>query len=196
MNPDYRRRQPLQMLVHGKAAKHATGGVFHAFRLKALALRPPLWQSLLHQAPTPWAPFNQPTRHMQLTPVIAIHMSAALAAVATGPVALWARKGRLQRPKLHRAFGYTWVTLMVVTALSAVFIRDFRLPNIAGYTPIHLFIPLALLGLVKAFRALARGQIALHQKLMTRTYINTCLIAGVFTFLPGRYLGQLLWSNF
>lgn len=133
---------------------------------------------------------------MQLTPVIAIHMSAALAAVATGPVALWARKGRLQRPKLHRAFGYAWVTLMVVTALSAVFIRDFRLPNIAGYTPIHLFIPLALLGLVKAFRALARGQIALHQKLMTRTYINTCLIAGVFTFLPGRYLGQLLWSNF
>ena len=133
---------------------------------------------------------------MQLTPIIAIHMSAALAAVATGPVVLWARKGRLQRPRLHRAFGYAWVTLMVVTALSAVFIRDFRLPNIAGYTPIHLFIPLALLGLIRAFQALAKGQIALHQKLMTRTYINACLVAGAFTFLPGRYLGQLLWSNF
>ena len=133
---------------------------------------------------------------MNLSPLIAIHMSAALAAVALGPVALWARKGAVQRPRLHRAFGYAWVTLMVVTALSALFIRDFRLPNIAGYTPIHLFIPWALLGLARAFQALARGQIGLHQKLMTRTYINACLLAGAFTLLPGRYLGQLLWTNF
>ncbi|HYF41758.1 MAG TPA: DUF2306 domain-containing protein, partial [Ramlibacter sp.] len=50
---------------------------------------------------------------MQLTPLIAIHLSAALGAIATGPVALWARKGRVQRPRLHRAFGYAWVTLML-----------------------------------------------------------------------------------
>lgn len=133
---------------------------------------------------------------MQLTPIIAIHMTAALAAITCGPVVLWARKGRVQRPRLHRALGYAWVTLMVVTALSAIFIRDFRLPNIAGYTPIHLFIPLTLFGLIKAFRALAKGQIALHQKLMTSTYISACLVAGAFTLVPGRYLGQMLWSNF
>ena len=40
---------------------------------------------------------------MQLTPVIAIHMSAALAAAALGPIALWARQGATQRPRLHRA---------------------------------------------------------------------------------------------
>ena len=39
---------------------------------------------------------------MQLTPVIAIHMTAALGALVTGPIALWARKGAAQRPRLHR----------------------------------------------------------------------------------------------
>ena len=81
---------------------------------------------------------------MQLTPVIAIHMTAALAALAIGPVALWAHKGRVQRTHLHRAAGYAWVTLMLATALSALFIRDYLQFDIAGYTWIHLFVPLTL----------------------------------------------------
>ena len=88
---------------------------------------------------------------MQLTPIIAIHMTAALGAIALGPVALWARKGATQRPKLHRAFGYAWVTLMLVTAISALFIRGGRLPNIAGYSPIHLLVPVTLFGLFGSF---------------------------------------------
>ena len=131
---------------------------------------------------------------MQLTPLIAIHLSAALAATAIGPVALWARRGRLQRPRLHRAFGYAWVTLMVVTAVSALFIRDFRLPNLAGYTPIHLLVPVVLIGLLGAFRALAQGRIAAHRKAMTGMYIGACGVAGAFTLLPGRLLGQWLWG--
>src|SRR5437868_13369692 len=82
-----------------------------------------------------------PENAMQLTPLIAVHMSAAIGALATGPVALWARRGRAQRPRLHRAFGYAWVTLMIITAVSALFIRDWKLPNMAGYTPVHLLVP-------------------------------------------------------
>ena len=132
---------------------------------------------------------------MPLTPIIAIHLSAALGALALGPVALWARKGRLQRPRLHRAFGYAWVTLMLATAISAMFIRDFRLPNWAGYTPIHLLVPFTLASLAFAFRALVQGNIRLHSGTMQRTYIGACLIAGAFTLLPGRYLGDLLWHQ-
>ena len=132
---------------------------------------------------------------MQLTPVIAIHMAAAIGAVVLGPVALWTRKGRTQRPKLHRAFGYAWVTLMIVTAVSALFIRDFRLPNLAGYTPIHLLVPATLLSLFGAFWYLARGDIAGHRSTMQKLYLGACLGAGVFTLLPSRYLGQLLWSS-
>lgn len=132
---------------------------------------------------------------MQLTPVIAIHMSAALGALVTGPVALWARRARVQHPKLHRAFGYAWVTLMVVTAVSAMFIRDFSLPNIAGYTPIHILVPVTLAGLFGAFWKLARHDVAGHRFVMQQLYFWACIVAGSFTLLPRRYLGQAVWGG-
>ena len=132
---------------------------------------------------------------MQMSHVIAIHLAAALAAVVTGPVALWARQGRQQHPRLHRAFGYAWVTVMVITAVSAVFIRDHGLPNIAGYTPIHLLVPATLAGLVMAFVRLARGNIGGHRSMMRGLYFAACVLAGAFTLLPQRTLGQLVWGR-
>jgi uncharacterized membrane protein len=131
---------------------------------------------------------------MELTPLIAVHMAAALGALVTGPVALWTRRGTHQRPKLHRAFGYAWVTLMLVTAVSAMFIRDTRLPNVAGFTPIHLLVPVTLVALFGAFWYLARGDIAAHRKTMQRLYFGACVVAGGFTLLPGRSLGRLVWT--
>jgi uncharacterized membrane protein len=107
----------------------------------------------------------------QLSPSILIHLFAALSALAIGPLALWARLGMRQRPRLHRAFGYAWVTLMVATAVSAMFIRTYRIPNIAGYNWIHLFVPLTALGLY------------------------ACIIAGGFALSPGRFLGNLVWGQ-
>jgi len=132
---------------------------------------------------------------MQMTPTIAIHMSAAITAVVLGPFALWARMGRTTRPRLHRALGYAWVTCMIAAALSAVFIRDFQLPNIAGYTPIHLLVPLTFFSLYRAFVYLFQGNFQGHRKTMQWLYVSACLVAGAFTLLPGRYLGNLIWSN-
>lgn len=132
---------------------------------------------------------------MYLTPTTAIHLTAALGALATGPIALWARKGSTQRPRLHRAFGYAWVTLMVITALSAMFIRDYSAPNIAGYTLIHIFVPVSLIGIFGAFYALARRNFVLHRKIMQRVYFGACVAAGAFALLPSRYLGKLVWQQ-
>jgi uncharacterized membrane protein len=132
---------------------------------------------------------------MQLSPVIAVHMTAAIAAVVTGPVALWARRGRTQHPRLHRAFGYAWVTLMIVTAVSALFIRDTFVPNVGGFTWIHLLIPVTLLALFWAFWKLAHHDIARHRQIMQVLYFSACVVAGAFTLLPNRYLGQLLWTQ-
>lgn len=132
---------------------------------------------------------------MQLTPAIAIHLAAALAATALGPFALWTRRGRTQRPRLHRAAGYAWVTLMLATAVSALFIRDFQLPNIDGYTFIHLFVPVTFVGLFGAFWFLARGNVRAHSQTMQRLYVGACLVAGGFTLLPGRYLGNLVFGQ-
>lgn len=138
---------------------------------------------------------------MQLTPLIAVHMTAAIAAVVLGPLALWARRGHAarqthsQRPRLHRAIGYAWVTLMLVTAISAIFIRDFKLPNIAGYTPVHLLVPIVFGSLFLAFRALLRGNVSTHRRVMVWLYVSACLVAGAFTLLPSRYLGGLVWHQ-
>jgi len=132
---------------------------------------------------------------MQFTPTIAVHMTAALTAIVLGPMTMWMRRRTTQHPKLHRALGYAWVTCMVTAAISAIFIRDFTLPNIHGYTPIHLLIPLTLFSLYQAFRFLAQGNIPGHRKSMQWLYVNSCIVAGGFTLLPGRYLGHLLWSE-
>ena len=132
---------------------------------------------------------------MQLTPTIAIHTAAALAALAIGPIAVWARLGATTRPMLHRAAGYAWLTLMLVTALSALFIRDYQLPNVAGYTPIHLFVPYTLFGIASAFWFVYRRNFAKHRQIMQQVYIGACGIAGLFTLLPGRMLGQLVWGQ-
>lgn len=132
---------------------------------------------------------------MQLTPVVAIHLTAAASALVIGPFALWTRLGMRQRPKLHRALGYAWVSMMILAAASSLFLRDFNLPNIAGYTPIHLLVPAMAIGLFLAFRHLARGNISGHRAAMQYTYIAGGVVAGAFTLLPGRLLGRMLWSN-
>jgi uncharacterized membrane protein len=128
-----------------------------------------------------------------LSPQIIIHLAAALAAVVIGPFALWARLTSEQRPKLHRAFGYAWVTLILITSLSAIFIQA-HVPQWGRFSWIHLLIPVTLLGLFGAFWCLAKGNIHGHRKSMLSLYFGACLGAGVFTLLPGRFLGQWIWG--
>jgi uncharacterized membrane protein len=121
-------------------------------------------------------------------------MTAAISATVLGPFAMWARLGMTKRPKLHRAFGYAWVTMMIVTAVSAIFIRSSIGLNWMGFSPIHLLVPLTFFTLFGAFRFLAHGNIVGHRKSMISLYIGACLVAGFFTLVPGRYLGDLLWK--
>ena len=65
---------------------------------------------------------------------------------------------------------------MVVTASSAIFIQGSRGPRFHGYSLIHLLIPIVFAALFGAFWYLARRD-----------------VAGGFTLLPSRYLGDLLW---
>ena len=132
---------------------------------------------------------------MPLTPLIAFHMACAIAATLTGAIALWARRGASPLPWVHRIAGYGFVLLMLATAISALFIRDFKLPNWAGFTPIHLLIPVTLGGLALSFWHLAHRRIAQHRSVMRKLYLGSCVVAGLFTLLPGRLLGNLLWQR-
>jgi uncharacterized membrane protein len=125
-----------------------------------------------------------------LSPIILIHLFAAISATALGPAALLMR-WRTQRPKLHRAFGYAWVTMMLATALSALFIRSEVNPN-GFFSWIHLLIPVTIVSLIAAFWFLAKGNIRGHRLIMMNLYIGACLVAGGFTLMPNRFLSQFI----
>jgi uncharacterized membrane protein len=125
-----------------------------------------------------------------LAPAVLVHLFLAGGALAVGPVALALRKGS----RGHRGIGYAWVTLMAGAALSSVFIRDFRLPNVFGYTPIHLLTVATFVGIGLGLRHIANRNLTRHRRTMQLTYV-AALLAGAFALLPTRYLGSLIWHH-
>ncbi len=128
---------------------------------------------------------------MQRHPLVFLHLVTALAALLLGAVILLGRKGT----RNHRAMGWMWVALMACTTLSSAFIRDDRLPNLHGYTPIHGFTLFVAVLLPVAVRHARCDRLVGHRKAMLGLYVGGCVIAGIFTLLPGRLLGSLLWGT-
>lgn len=132
---------------------------------------------------------------MQFDPVVAVHTTFSLSAVVLGPFALWARLGQTQRARWHRAAGYAWCTCMIGAAVSALFIRSHMSFSWHGYGPIHVFIPIVLLSIWRAFALLAKGNVKGHRATMVSLYISACVVTGLFTLAPQRALGQLIWGT-
>jgi uncharacterized membrane protein len=128
---------------------------------------------------------------LQRHPLIFFHLVTAFAALLLGSVILLRRKGTGS----HRVLGWSWVALMGSTALASAFIRDYGMPNLAGFTPIHAFTVLVLVGLPRGIGYIRRGNVAAHRQQMKSMFIGGCVLAGVFTLLPGRFLGNLLWHH-
>lgn len=124
-------------------------------------------------------------------PLIALHLASATLALLVGTALMWRRKGSFS----HRTLGWTFVLLMGTAALSSAFIRDHGLPNVAGFTPIHLFTITVAVFLPLGIWRIRQGRVNAHRKTMTGVFVGGCVIAGLFTLLPGRFLGHLLWNQ-
>jgi uncharacterized membrane protein len=124
-------------------------------------------------------------------PLVFFHLVCAVGSLVLGAVQLLRRKGTGS----HRVLGYTWVVLMGSTAISSAFIRDYGMPNLAGFTPIHFFTVLVAFMLPRGIWYIRRGNVTGHRKTMRGLYLGACVVAGVFTLLPSRFLGQLLWKH-
>lgn len=115
---------------------------------------------------------------------IQIHASSAIFAFFLGGAQLILPKKR----KLHIIMGVTWVIAMVVTATSAIFIKAV-IPG--HFSPIHLFVLLTAVGLYRGLRPLLRNRFKPHGKHMRGLYFGALILAGLFTFLPGRVMYQM-----
>jgi uncharacterized membrane protein len=85
---------------------------------------------------------------------------------------------------------------MATAALSSVFIRDYRIVNVAGYTPIHLLTVTVAVLLPLAIWRIRRGNVTGHRRMMTGLYIGGCIVAGLFALAPARFLGRAAASLF
>ena len=125
-----------------------------------------------------------------LTPAILFHLFTAAPAALLGPVVLVRKKG----DATHKALGRIWAALMLVTAISSAFIRT---PGAgiagSGFSFIHIFTIWTLINLPLAIWAARTQRIRMHRGMMTGLYVGL-LIAGGFTFIPGRLLGQLVFG--
>lgn len=106
-----------------------------------------------------------------------------------GAFVLWRRKGT----RLHKAMGRIWVVLMLAAATSALFIQEIRL--IGPFSPIHLFSLITYVSLSRGLYAIiVRRDTVRHRIEMQSLYLQALLLAGAFTFLPGRRMHMVMFG--
>lgn len=122
----------------------------------------------------------------EFTPMILIHLSTALAALVLGIAVFLRRKGDFS----HRVLGRVWVGLMLVTAISTYWIR-----GSGSFSWIHGLSVISLVALSFAVYFAVTGNIRRHQRIMKGVFLGALVVAGGFTLLPERLLGQALRSS-
>ncbi len=123
------------------------------------------------------------------SPVIQLHAFAAMGAFALGAVQLAAPKGTIP----HRTLGWIWVVLMLTVAVSSFWIHDIRM--FGPFSAIHLLSILTLVMLPLAVLAARRHRVGAHRKTMTSIFIGALVIAGFFTFMPGRIMYRVAFGG-
>lgn len=116
---------------------------------------------------------------------LAVHLFTALPAVPLGAFVLWGPKGNAQ----HKLMGRIWAAMMMVTAISSFWLQGLR----GGFSFIHLFSVLTLVGIPFAIWNARRGNIRAHLRGMRGVYIGL-VVAGVLAGAPDRLLGRLLFG--
>ena len=89
--------------------------------------------------------------------------------------------------------GYAWVALMLVVALSSFWIQQLRV--IGPFSPIHLLSIFTLIVLPIAVWRARRHRVADHRRIMTMIFAGALVIAGLFTFLPGRIMHAVVFGH-
>ena len=118
-------------------------------------------------------------------PVIQLHVAAAAMALALGGVLMARRKG----VAFHRVAGWVWVVAMALVAGSSLFIVGV---NGDRWSFIHLITGWTLIALPIGVVAARRHVVKTHRRFMMGLFYGGLVIAGAFTFLPGR----TMWNVF
>ncbi|MFT6867602.1 MAG: putative membrane protein [Cyclobacteriaceae bacterium] len=118
------------------------------------------------------------------------HLATVIPCFVIGTVLLMIKKGT----GIHKNFGRIYMVLMLVTALITLFMPAHvgsKILNHFGW--IHAFSVLTIYTVPTAYFAVKRGDIKAHKRKMVLLYFGAIILAGGFTFAPGRYLNELFF---
>ena len=82
---------------------------------------------------------------------------------------------------------------MAIVAASSFWIHEVRL--LGPWSPIHLLSIFTLIMLPIAVWRARRHRIADHRRIMTMIFAGALVIAGLFTFLPGRIMHAVVFGH-
>lgn len=119
--------------------------------------------------------------------VIQLHAGAAIGALGLGLAIYTVARGR----RLHQVLGISCAALLVVTAVTAIFIRTS--PD-GSFSWIHGFIPLTLLGIFGVVMGLAGRNRKRHRDSARGLIFGALLVPGIFTLIPGRLMHTVLFG--
>jgi uncharacterized membrane protein len=119
-----------------------------------------------------------------MSPAIAIHLTAALLALAVGGAVMIRRKGTAS----HKALGRAWAALMLVVAITSLWI-----PAFLRFSWIHIFTAIVLVSVPMGYLAIRSGNVRRHRGFMVGALIGL-VGAGAGALLPGRIVGNFVWS--
>ncbi|MGB1217238.1 MAG: DUF2306 domain-containing protein [Saprospiraceae bacterium] len=121
-----------------------------------------------------------------------IHLATIIPCFFLGAYLLLTKKGTT----FHKKAGWIYMVLMMFTGILTLFMPAKVGPTFAshfGY--IHLLSLLTIYTVPSAIIAARKGNIKRHKRGMLILYFGGLLVAGGFTFFPGRYLHTIFFGG-
>ena len=123
--------------------------------------------------------------------IMMLHLWTVLPSFAIGTLLLIIKKGT----PIHKKLGRVYMILMFFTAVASLFLearvgRQF----LNHFGLIHLLSFLTIYTVPTAWIAARKGNIKVHKRKMIILYFAGLIVAGGFTFFPGRYLYQFFFG--
>ncbi len=129
---------------------------------------------------------------MEYNTLMNLHLVTVVPCFLIGTLLLLIKKGTI----VHRGFGRVYMVLMLFTAVVTLFMpADIGPQFLNHFGWIHSFSFLTIWTVPTAYLAIKKGNVKAHKRKMILLYFGAIVIAGGFTFVPGRYLHEVFFGG-
>ena len=119
------------------------------------------------------------------------HLITVVPCFFLGAILLILKKGT----SFHKKWGKLYMILMMITAIITLFMPAKVGPQfLSHFGWIHSFSFLTIYTVPTAITAVRKGNIKAHKRKMILLYFGALVIAGGFTFVPGRFLYEVFFG--